>query len=115
MDADGGRRTNLTNHPADDASFSWSPDGRHILFSSDRDGNLEIYVMNADGSGQVALGFVPLIFSSLIPYVIVGLLLSSIMILSWLGTMVAIPAIITSAAAGCDRLAGQKRRTKDFI
>ena len=47
----------------------------------------------------IALGFVPLIFSSLIPYVIVGLLLSSIMILSWLGTMVAIPAMITAARA----------------
>jgi Tol biopolymer transport system component len=28
----------------------WSPDGRLIAFSSSRDGNLEIYVMRADGS-----------------------------------------------------------------
>lgn len=28
-----------------------SPDGRKIAFTSDRDGNLEIYVMNSDGSG----------------------------------------------------------------
>jgi dipeptidyl aminopeptidase/acylaminoacyl peptidase len=30
----------------------WSPSRRKIAFVSDRDGNLEIYVMNADGSGQ---------------------------------------------------------------
>ena len=28
----------------------WSPDGSRILFPSDRDGNREIYLMNADGS-----------------------------------------------------------------
>ena len=33
-------------------TLNWSPDGRKIVFVSDRDGNLEIYVMNADGSGQ---------------------------------------------------------------
>ena len=31
---------------------AWSPDGRRIAFVSDRDGNFEIYVMKADGSGQ---------------------------------------------------------------
>lgn len=34
---------------------AWSPDGKRIAFTSDRDGNPEIYVMNADGSGQVRL------------------------------------------------------------
>jgi serine/threonine protein kinase/Tol biopolymer transport system component len=33
----------------------WSPDGAHIAFISDRDGNPEIYVMNSDGSGQTRL------------------------------------------------------------
>ena len=34
---------------------AWSPDGAKIAFKSDRDGNWEIYVMNADGSGQTRL------------------------------------------------------------
>jgi Tol biopolymer transport system component len=32
-------------------SLSWSPDGRTIAFASDRDGNDELFLMNADGSG----------------------------------------------------------------
>jgi Tol biopolymer transport system component len=34
---------------------SWSPDGSRIAFSSDRDGNTEIYLMNADGSNIIRL------------------------------------------------------------
>lgn len=33
----------------------WSPDGDRIAFVSNRDGNTEIYVMNADGTGQTNL------------------------------------------------------------
>jgi TolB protein len=32
-----------------------TPGGGRIAFVSDRDGNAEIYVMNADGSGQTNL------------------------------------------------------------
>lgn len=33
-----------------DNGWSWSPDGKRIAFSSDREGNYEIYTMAADGS-----------------------------------------------------------------
>ena len=47
---------NLTNHPAaDGACPSFSPDGRHIAFASNRDGNFEIYAMAADGANPVRL------------------------------------------------------------
>jgi len=66
--ADGTGLTNLTNHPADDGgggfhlqqpNFTWSPDGKRIAFISDRDGNPEIYLMNADGTGQSRLTVSP--------------------------------------------------------
>ena len=41
---------NLTNHEAADSWPAWSPDGQQIAFSSSRDGNHEIYVMEKDGS-----------------------------------------------------------------
>ncbi len=47
--------TRLTDIPTNDSDAAWSPDGRRIAFTSDRDGNAEIYVMNADGSGQTRL------------------------------------------------------------
>lgn len=30
----------------------WAPDGRHIAFVSDRNGNRQIFVMMADGTNQ---------------------------------------------------------------
>ena len=36
---------NLTNHPADDSSPTWAPDGSAFAYVSHRDGNPEIYVM----------------------------------------------------------------------
>lgn len=42
----------LTPQPGNDAVPCFSGDGSLIAFSSRRDGNPEIYVMNADGSGQ---------------------------------------------------------------
>ena len=34
------------------AAPRWSPDGRKLLFVSRRNGNPEVYVINADGGGQ---------------------------------------------------------------
>ena len=42
----------LTNHPADDRSPAWSPDGRWLAFSSRRDGNWELYLLEA-ASGEL--------------------------------------------------------------
>ena len=40
--------------PASNNAFPrWSQDGKKIVFMSDRDGDPEIYVMNADGSNPV--------------------------------------------------------------
>jgi Tol biopolymer transport system component len=45
----------LTTSLGRDERATWSSDGTRILFVSDRDGNPEIYAMNADGSGQTNL------------------------------------------------------------
>ena len=49
--------TRLTYDEAFDSFPAWSPDGRRIAFDSDRDGNSEVYVMNADGSGVTRLTY----------------------------------------------------------
>lgn len=50
----------LTTNPATDFDPTWSPDGLHIAFRSQRDGNDEIYIMNADGTCQTNLTNNPL-------------------------------------------------------
>ncbi len=53
--SDGSGLTNLTRYAARDVNPAFSPDGKQIVFASNRDGNTgvyDLYVMNADGSGQ---------------------------------------------------------------
>jgi TolB protein len=50
-DADGGNPVRLTSTPGYDAEAVYSHDGSKILFTSSRDGDLELYTMRADGSG----------------------------------------------------------------
>jgi len=52
INADGTNKKRLTT---DGNNSSWSPDGKKIVFDSERDGNSEIYIMNADGSHQINL------------------------------------------------------------
>jgi Tol biopolymer transport system component len=49
--ANGSRKRYLTDNLHQDFSPAWSPDGTKIAFVSDRDGDYDIYVMNADGTG----------------------------------------------------------------
>jgi Tol biopolymer transport system component len=46
---DGSELKNLTNTKGYDAEGAYSADGKRIVFCSNRDGNLELYIMDADG------------------------------------------------------------------
>ena len=53
VDADGSDITNLSNSPGVfDAFSAWSPDGQRIVYSSNLDGNFELYTMDADDGGN---------------------------------------------------------------
>jgi TolB protein len=58
MHADGTRARRLTSGEQNRWP-AWSPDGKSIMFMSDRDGQGELYVMNADGSAQRRLTNTP--------------------------------------------------------
>jgi len=47
---DGSDLKRLTDAPGYDAECSYSPDGKQILFVSDRDGDPDIFLMDADGT-----------------------------------------------------------------
>ena len=55
----GGQAANLTNSPSQDAGATFSPDGKHIAFMSDRGGSWAIWVMPAAGGSAQKLVDVP--------------------------------------------------------
>ena len=55
MNANGTNVIRLTVDEAFDGNPTWSPDGNRIAFVSHRSGNDEIWVMNADGTGQAKI------------------------------------------------------------
>jgi len=46
---------NLTNSPEAESEPAWSPDGRRIAFIRNTENGFNVFVMNADGSGQTQL------------------------------------------------------------
>jgi len=54
---DGQKRVQLTSGPGVDDSPSWSPDGRHLVFSSTAGGKSQIYMINADGKDLERITF----------------------------------------------------------
>ncbi len=55
MPAAGGAATRLTSGPAFDSQPRWSPDGKRIVFLSDRSGAENIWLCDADGKNPKAL------------------------------------------------------------
>ncbi|MEJ2274129.1 MAG: Tol-Pal system beta propeller repeat protein TolB, partial [Woeseiaceae bacterium] len=49
LDINSRRTTQLTTHRAIDTEGSWSPDGKHIYFTSDRSGGPQVYRIPASG------------------------------------------------------------------
>ena len=55
MPIEGGEPTRLTSTAALNNMPSWCPSGEQIVFTSDRDGNENVYIMSADGATQTRL------------------------------------------------------------
>jgi serine/threonine protein kinase/Tol biopolymer transport system component len=52
-----GSLSRLTSHPTDDITPIWSPDGKEIVFVSNRNGHFDLYRKNAGGTGAEELIF----------------------------------------------------------
>jgi len=71
LSADGSREIPLIEHPADDSSPVWTPDGRRVIFSSNRTGSRSLWavevtagkphgapmIVRADGANSSPIGF----------------------------------------------------------
>ncbi|MCL2144603.1 MAG: Tol-Pal system beta propeller repeat protein TolB [Endomicrobia bacterium] len=51
--------TRLTSNQRNNENPTWSPDGRFVVFASNRSGRSEIYIMAIDGSGTRKLAEIP--------------------------------------------------------
>ncbi|MCI0745220.1 MAG: DPP IV N-terminal domain-containing protein [Verrucomicrobia subdivision 3 bacterium] len=58
-DSQGGQVRQLTNSEGNNVFPAWSFDGKRIAFASNRTGQFEIWVMDADGNNQKQLTFAP--------------------------------------------------------
>jgi TolB protein len=52
MNPDGTNIVRLTENQGNNEDPCWSPDGRYIIFSSNRTGEYHLYIMNANGQNQ---------------------------------------------------------------
>ena len=59
IDLSSGTIRRLTHAPNDGMNPSWSPDGQRLAFVTTRNGQAEIFVMNADGTAQQPLAAMP--------------------------------------------------------
>jgi Tol biopolymer transport system component len=59
VNVDGTGLTQLTTDTATDQLAAWSPDGSKIVFTSNRTGIPQVWVMDADGGNQAQLTFDP--------------------------------------------------------
>jgi Tol biopolymer transport system component len=59
MNANGSNLTNLTQRGPGDGNYwpRWSADGAKISFLSSRDGNLELYIMDSNGTSQTRMTY----------------------------------------------------------
>ncbi|HEY1380219.1 MAG TPA: MdsD protein, partial [Gemmataceae bacterium] len=53
---DGGRATRLTESPAYDHGIAWAPDGKKLVFASDRGGQEDLYLLESDDPESSDLG-----------------------------------------------------------
>lgn len=68
MDDDGSSVIQLTTDPASDQHAAWAPDGKRVIFASNReDARSAIYIMDADGSHVTRLTYPPAGAADLFP------------------------------------------------
>src|SRR5205085_11337455 len=65
---DGSREIPLIQHAADDFVLGWAPDGKQLLFASDRPGSLGVWLVQiADGTAQGAPELVKREMGTMVP------------------------------------------------